>query len=199
MSTLPPNIRALADALRQLPQIGPRQALRLALILYRDPSMRSAISDALSNVGTDTLTCERCFRITDTNPCNLCTDRKRDASRLLVVEEDTDLGQIESTGAYHGQYFVLGGRFHTKRGPAEDQGIRLHDLRTRLKADHDSLEEIIIAINPTFEGEALIVEVANIAREFNIGTSRLGRGLPTGGELEYADEETIKAALDSRK
>ena len=198
MATIPQKVQDLADALRHLPQIGPRQALRLSLALFRNPGMRQRIASALDAVGEETLICERCFRITDTNPCDICTANKRDLTRLLVVEEDTDLAQIESTGAYHGLYFVLGGRFSTKQGPAEDQGLRMPELRKRLEADKETLEEVIVGINPTIEGEALIRDVLRLAKDAGLAASRLGRGLPTGGEIEYADEETLRSALEHR-
>lgn len=161
--------------------------------------MRDAIARALSEVSAETLTCERCFRITDTNPCDICTSKKRDTTQLLIVEEDTDLAQIESTGAYQGRYFVLGGRFSTKRGPAAEQGLRMPELKARLENDKDVVEEVIVAINPTVEGEALIRDVTRLAKDAGLSASRLGRGLPTGGEIEYADEETIRESLKHRE
>lgn len=195
---LPARLQEAADALRALPQIGPRQSLRLAIFLFRNSTARTTIINALTALGEGDLTCERCYRITDTNPCSLCTDQNRDRSLLMIVEEDTDLEQMESTGAYTGQYFVLGGRFSASRGQAQEQDLRINELRARLNDEKDHLNEVILAISPTLEGETLLMELRRLARDLGIKTSQLGRGLPTGGEIEYADEETLKSAFTHR-
>ena len=198
MAILPNKIQALAEALRALPQIGPRQAIRTAVFLFRNAATAETLTQALANLSDGTLTCERCFRISEENPCAICTNANRDATLLLVLEEDTDLEQIEQTGAYKGKYFVLGGRFSTSRGTSLDQGLRVDELRRRLQEDKERLQEVILAISPTSEGEALLAELGRIVKEAGITSSQLGRGLPVGGEVEYADEETLRSALENR-
>jgi len=198
MTSLPKPLQDIADLLKQLPQIGPRQASRLALALFRNDSLRQNLALSLQKLGEEARICERCGRIAEETPCSLCSDTKRDSALLMVVEEDTDLEQMESTHAYKGHYFVLGGRFATSRGPLKEQGLRIDALTKRLEDEKEKIEEVILALNPTLDGDALAHDLALIAKRSNIKVSRLGRGLPTGGEIEYADEETLTSALEHR-
>src|SRR3989344_8392363 len=129
---LPKALKDTAHLLRQLPQIGPRQATRLALFLFRNDTLRTQIGTQLNTLRERAALCDICFRIAEENPCALCRNKARDTSVLAVVEEDTDLEQIETTGAFQGRYFVLGGRFNPNRGTAEEQGLRIAELKDRL-------------------------------------------------------------------
>lgn len=194
----PKSINELANALRQLPQIGPRHAGRLAVFLFRNTDVREAIFKQLENLGKDTMLCDACFRITEKSPCAVCRDKNRDATLLAVVEEDTDVEQLERTRAFHGRYFVLGGRFNPNRGAPETQGLRIPELKTRLAHEGPKLQEVLLATNPTAEGDALALLLMRELKETGVPLTRLGRGLPVGGEIEYADEETLKGALQRR-
>jgi recombination protein RecR len=195
---LPKSILELADALRGLPQIGPRQATRLALALVRNDRLRAELAARLAAVDAAASRCERCLRLAETSPCRICADSHRNDALLLVVEEDTDLEQLEGTGAYQGRYFVLGGRFSASRGTATEQGLQLDALTQRLQEDAGTITELIIAANPTIDGDTLALEISPLAKAAGIATSRLGRGLPVGGEVEYADDETLREAITKR-
>lgn len=195
---LPKALRETANLLRQLPQIGPRQAGRLTLTLFRNRALREELAEKLRALGDAATLCERCFRITEETPCTVCRDQNRDRTILAVVEEDTDLEQIEMTGAYTGRYFVLGGRFNPNRGTAEEQGLRIAELKKRISEEASSLREVILAMNPTIEGDMLALSLMRELKDLRVPLTRLGRGLPIGGEIEYADEETLKSALEHR-
>lgn len=195
---LPNRFRETADLIRQLPQIGPRQALRLTLFLFRNDKLREALAENLAHLEDAAALCTTCFLITEKSPCSICSDKSRDTSLLTVVEEDTDLEQLEKTGVFHGKYFVLGGRFNPNRGTPAQQGIRIEELKRRLEKEAAGLKEIILAMNPTVEGDALALTLMRELKETNVPLTRLGIGLPLGGEIEYADEETLKQALERR-
>lgn len=199
---LPNAIKETAELLRKLPQIGPRQAHRLALFLFRNPDLREEIGKALAGLGDKTKLCETCFRITEESPCTICRNASRDTRILTVVEEDTDLAQIEETGAFKGRYFVLGSRFNPNKGGPQEQGLRIKELKNRITKDADTIKEILLAMNPTVEGELLSQtlrkELAPFCEKHHITLTQLGRGLPTGGEIEYADEETLRQSLAHR-
>lgn len=195
---LPKALRETAQTLRHLPQIGPRQALRMALFLFRNENDRKELVNQLAQLGSAATLCSLCFRISEKTPCDICVARDRDASILAVVEEDTDLEQLEGTHAFSGRYFVLGGRFNEHRGGPEDQGLRVAELKKRLMREKPSLHEVVLAMNPTVEGDALALTLMRELRDLGVPITRLGRGLPVGGEIEYADEETLKSALEHR-
>ena len=195
---LPKAISETANLLRQLPQIGPRQATRLALFFFRNDALRRDVATRLGNLRETATLCAECFRITESSPCPTCSDPHRDRQLLAVVEEDTDLEQLERTGAFSGRYFVLAGRFNPNRGMPQEQGLRLEELRQRLNRDRTTINEVILAMNPTVEGDMLALELMRELKETGVPLTRLGRGLPVGGEIEYADEETLKSALKHR-
>lgn len=196
---LPKPLQDVADALRQLPQIGPRQAGRLALFLFRQPTLRKELTERLEALGRNTARCSQCFRVAEENPCSICQDAHRDRSILMVVEEDADFDGIEQTRAFRGTYAVLGGRFSPARGMPEEQGLRIRDLVSRVAGKTEEIREIILAMNPTPEGEALAQLLTQKLKPLGVKLTRLGRGLPVGGEIEYADEETLRGALAHRE
>lgn len=195
---LPKSLRDTAFLLRQLPQIGPRQAGRLALFLFRNDAVRQDLIVKLQTLQENAVLCEQCFRITETSPCGICADKNRDAAMLMVVEEDTDLDDVEKTHAFTGRYFVLGGRFNPNRGTPQEQGLRAKELKELLAKRGPKLHEVILAMNPTVEGDMLALNLLREFKQSGIPFTRLGRGLPVGGEIEYADEETLKSALEHR-
>jgi len=195
---LPKPLKETAFLLRQLPQIGPRQAGRLAVFLFRNENLRQELIERLKGLNTGVHICERCFRIAEKSPCALCSDKARDTAILAVVEEDTDLENLESTHSFSGSYFVLGGRFNPHRGAPEEQGLRIKELQARITQDAKKLHEVILAMNPTVEGDILALALMRTLKPSGVSLTRLGRGLPVGGEIEYADEETLKSALKHR-
>lgn len=196
----PDVLTSLANSLRRLPGIGPRQALRLSFFLLRNPSIATAIASSLTRLNDSVSLCPKCERVIsrDENLCSVCADRSRDHNMLAVVEEDIDLSQIEKTGIFRGVYFVLGGRFSPRGGTPEQQQLRTQQLKERILADKGTLKELILATNPTAEGDALALYLLRELKPLGIKITRLGRGLPLGGEIEHADEETLKGAIEHR-
>lgn len=201
---MPKPLQSLAVALARLPGIGPRQAQRGAFYLLRHPETKDELMDALRTFGETIRLCMLCRRSADAHNlskedvCGMCTDQKRDATLLCVVEEDIDLEQLEASRAYHGMYFVLGGRI-TPRGGSWLKNERVKELTQLAEARKTELKEIILGLNPSTEGDFGAFTLQAALKPFGIKISRLGRGLPLGGEIEYADEETLKAALEHRE
>ena len=197
MSVLPPSLMTLAEALAQLPGVGPKTAQRLAFFIVdrgRDAGahIASAITAALERIGH----CEQCNNYSDEPVCALCRDSLRDDGVICVVESPLDVVAIEQSGAYRGRYFVLGGHLSPLDGIGpEDIGIE------RLEARMDALrpEEVILATNPTVEGEATAHYIAECAAARNIPVTRIAQGVPMGGELGYTDPGTLGYALRDRK
>ena len=197
---LPEPIQRVTDELSELPSIGPRQAIRLAFYLIgknKDDVHNLAQSiDALRNIKT----CERCFFIHQNNSalCNICGDPHRNQRVIMIVEKETDLISLENTGKFTGRYFVIGDI--SKTGILQEwQKLRLQSLKSFAEKElGGSADEIILGFNPTSLGEMqaglIIKELSPLAKKM----SRLGRGLPTGGEIEFADDETLGSALDLR-
>lgn len=195
---LPKGLRDTAHLLRQFPQIGPRQALRMALFLFRNDALRKDLIAQFEKLQSGMLLCESCFRISEATPCAICADKDRDQGLLAVVEEDTDLEQLEATHTFPGRYFVLGGRFNPNRGGPAEQGLHINELKAHLQREGQKLQEVVLAMNPTAEGDMLALTLMRELKETGVPLTRLGRGLPVGGEIEYADEETLKSALEHR-
>jgi recombination protein RecR len=206
--TIPENIQKLADELATLPSIGPRQAIRLAFYIAGEGEKKAdSISRALSGLKTIGQ-CSRChfyvFRAdaaasASSLLCSICVDKTRDGSLLCILEKETDLISIENSRVYRGTYFVLGGPINDARakGRVQKSRERLAELIARLTAG--SLMEIIIATNPTTEGDLTAIVLKKELAPYAKKISRLGRGIPTGADIEFADEETLGAALENRK
>jgi len=203
----PPSIQKLIDLFSKFPTVGPRTASRFVFYLVGKSKeevdkLVAAILDLKKNVKL----CKLCF-----NPfegegelCEICSNPARDKSLLCIIEKETDLLVIEKTKKYKGLYFILGGQVSTFK-KADIEKLRTKELEERVK-NHPEIKEIIIATNPTTEGEATALYLERLLKPLNlpagrqvIKTTRLGRGLPVGGELEYADEETLGSALEGRK
>lgn len=196
MQTLPKSIERLITELSQLPGIGPKTAARLAFYLVRNSSTDTkSLGEAFSNLKDDIVFCSVCHNIADQDPCRICEDKTRDQTMLCVVEEPLDVMALERAG-FKGLYHVLGGRISPLDGigPAE---LQMDSLLSRLR-DVSQIQEIIIATDPDVEGEATATYLVKILSGTDKKLSRIARGLPMGGDLEYADELTLSRALEGR-
>jgi len=193
----PPALGRLIEALRRLPGIGPKTAQRLAFhLLKQPPEAVRELADALLDLKTRVLHCSRCFNITDEDPCRICADPARDGRLLCVVEEPNDLLALERTGEYRGRYHVLLGALSPLEGVGPDE-LKVRELLARLEAE--GVREVILATNPNVEGDATAIYLAKLLRPLGVRVTRIARGLPVGGDLEYADEVTLTRALQGRQ
>lgn len=197
---LPDSIRKAADAFTELPSIGPRQAIRLIFhLIGRGQNNVQNLSRALEELKKIKI-CERCFFIHQNADalCDICANPARRQDIIMILEKETDLISIENTGKFVGRYFVLGGI--SKTGLLEDwQKLRLQNLKTFIQKNlNGQAEEIILAFNPTSFGDFGASVVEKELKPLVKKITRLGRGLPTGGEIEFADDETLGSALEKR-
>ena len=198
MQLLVEPVAKLIDEFSRLPGIGPKTASRLTFYLLRAPKEQSeALADALRELRERTTFCSVCFNITETDPCAVCSDEKRDRSVICVVEEPLDVIAIERTRDYHGLYHVLHGTIAPVEGIGPDE-LRIAELLSRFNSA-PPVREVIIATNPNMEGEATAMYIARQIEGWGIRVTRLARGLPVGGDLEYADEITLSRALAGRQ
>jgi recombination protein RecR len=194
----------LATELSRLPGIGRKTALRLTYHLLRQPADQSRrLGQALLSLGERVHACTRCFNWTDDELCSICRDPRRDPTTICVVEQASDIGAIERAGEFRGMYHVLGGRLSPLDGVGPDD-LTVEALLARVGGDNSEVREVIIATNPSLEGEATALYVQgqlspNGALGRTITVSRIARGLPVGGDLEYADGVTIAQALSARR
>jgi recombination protein RecR len=195
-------VARLIEALSRLPGIGPKTAQRLTYHLLRATDTEArALAAALIDVRDKVVFCDRCFNISDAPLCPICRDPARDLRRLCVVEEPLDVLALERTGEFKGLYHVLHGAISPIDGVGPDR-LRIRELLARAddaKRDGEPFDEVILATNPTLEGEATAMYLAE-RLESSVGiVSRIARGLPVGGDLEYADEVTLIRALQGRR
>jgi recombination protein RecR len=189
----------LIEAFSRLPGIGPKTASRLTYYLIRVSADESKeLSEALRELKEGTTFCSNCFNITSVNldPCEICSDHQRETKVLCVVEEPLDVLAIERTGKFSGRYHVLHGAISPVEGVGPED-LRIDELIARLESD--SVEEVILATNPTLEGEATAMFLKHRFEGRSIRLTRLARGLPSGGDLEYADPVTLTQALEGRQ
>jgi len=187
----------LIEELVRLPGIGPKTAQRLALHLLKVPrDQAAALAQAVVALKDRTRLCARCFNITEEGLCEICRDARRDVRLLCVVEEVNDLLAIEKSKEYRGLYHVLGGSLSPLEGRGPDQ-IRGKELVERLESG--GVTEVILATNPNVEGEATALYLVRLLKPFQVKITRIARGLPMGGDLEYADEVTLARALEGRR
>jgi recombination protein RecR len=190
-------VERLIDALKHLPGIGQKTAQRLAFHLLRaKPEEAMALSDAIREAKEKIRECTTCHNITDTNPCLYCVGPTRNHKTICVVEEAHNILAIEKTRAYSGMYHVLGGSLSPLQGRGPEQ-LRIKTLVERLK--EGTVEEIIMATNPTAEGEATAVYLSKLLKPLGVRVSRIGVGIPVGADLEYADEVTMMKAMEGRR
>lgn len=193
----PEPVERLLASLNRLPGVGPKTALRYMYATLRwDKQARADMAGALLDLNRTILECGRCRTLSDSDPCAICADPKRDRSKLAVVAEPHDLLALESTGSYDGLYFVLGEVI----SPLD--GVKPEDMPARELMDRiaqDGVREVILALDPDAEGETTMLFLTKIVKPRVESVTRLGRGLPVGGDLEYADSLTLKDALSGRR
>jgi recombination protein RecR len=190
-------IERLIDELKHLPGIGQKTAQRLAFHLLRaTPEEAFALADAIRAAKVSIHECSVCNNITDTDPCLYCTSPVRSRKTICVVEEPHNIHAIEKTRQYSGMYHVLGGALSPLEGIGPDQ-LKLKSLIERLKGG--AVEEIIIATNPTAEGEATAMYVSKLLKPLGVRVTRIGVGIPVGSDLDYADEVTMLKAMEGRR
>ena len=190
-------IQRLVAALRRLPGIGEKSATRLAFHMLSAPeSQVQELAEAIVRLKQEIVLCAECFDLTDASPCAVCRDERRDASQLCVVEEPADLAAIEASGGYSGRYHVLGGALSPIDGIGPDE-LRVADLESRVR--RGGVRELILATNPTAEGDATAHYLADRLRDSGVRTTRIACGMPLGGDLEYADPVTIGRSLQNRR
>ena len=195
-SVLPRAVRDLTRELTRLPGIGPKTAQRLSIYLLRQPSVSvGKFADVLQNLHANVHTCSSCFNLADTEVCSICKNEMRNSKLLCVVKDPLDIEAIERTGAFDGRYHVLGGVLSPLEGIGLEQ-LTLDELVTRV--DKDAVEELIVALEHNMEGEATTRHIMSKLQEYSVHITRLARGLPTGGDIEFADELTLSAAFDGR-
>jgi recombination protein RecR len=199
MPVLPEPVQNLINAFERLPGVGPKSASRLAFFLLRAPDeISQQLGDALHLLKSATSFCGQCFNITLSGQviCDICSDCRRDATQICVVEEPMDVLVLERTGGFQGRYHVLHGVLSPIEGIGPED-LKIHPLLQRVKAE--DIREVIIATNPSMEGDATALYLRQQLIPIGPRVTRLARGLPVGGDLEYADQNTLLRALAGRQ
>jgi recombination protein RecR len=190
-------VAKLIQELNKLPGVGPKSAQRLAYHLLRAPEEQAQLlADAILSVKQKTKLCSICFNITDVDPCPICRNDQRDLTKVCIVEQPQDILALEHTKSYKGRYHVLHGAISPTEGVGADN-IRIKELLGRLEGS--SVTEVILATNPTLEGETTAMYLSKAISPLGIKVTRLARGLPFGTELEYADDVTLTRAMEGRQ
>ncbi|MFH0937564.1 MAG: recombination mediator RecR [Candidatus Daviesbacteria bacterium] len=196
MATIPKVVQSLIEAFERLPGIGPKTAQRLTYHLLHAPKEETeALAKAAIDLKEKTVICQTCFNISEENPCQICSDPLRERSIIAVVEDPLDVLALEKAD-FKGLYHVLHGSISPMEniGPGE---LHIRELLPRLK--NGEVKEIILATNPTMEGEATAMYIERLISPLGVKVTRIARGLPVGGDLEYADATTLSRALEGRK
>lgn len=216
MQTTAAPVSALIEELAKLPGIGPKTAQRLTFFILRSPTDQARrLAEAILRVKESIIQCSTCYNLTESDPCPICSNPERDRAAICVVEEPLDVLAVEKTGAFKGVYHVL----HGALSPVEGIGprdLRIDELVARVRAgaeqahnghhdggeqgEHDAgaIREVILATNPNYEGDYTVAYIAPMLAPYGAKVTRLARGLPIGGDLEYADEGTLGRALQGR-
>lgn len=190
-------VQDLIDELGRLPGVGPKSAQRLAFhLLQTEAADAQRLADAITRVKATVRFCNRCWNIAEAELCRVCRDERRDGSVLCVVEEPRDVIAIERTQEFRGRYHVLGGAISPIDGVGPDQ-LHVKELLARL--DEETVEELILAMNPNVEGEATASYLSRLISPLGVRVTRLASGLPVGGDLDYADEVTLGRAFSGRR
>ncbi len=190
-------VQDLIDELGRLPGVGPKSAQRLAFhLLQTEAADAQRLADAITRVKATVRFCTRCWNIAEAELCRVCRDERRDGSVLCVVEEPRDVIAIERTQEFRGRYHVLGGAISPIDGVGPDQ-LHVKELLARL--DDETIEELILAMNPNVEGEATASYLSRLISPLGVRVTRLASGLPVGGDLDYADEVTLGRAFSGRR
>jgi recombination protein RecR len=203
MIKLPASIEKLINEFSKLPGIGAKTANRLTFYLLKKPELDiQFLSEAVANIKKGVVFCSICHNMSETDPCSVCSDPARDKTLICVVEEPLDAQALDATGQYKGLFHVLGGVLSPLDGIGAEQ-LNIDSLMKRLqnsRAANSSadIKEVILATNPSLEGETTAMHILNLIKPLGIKVTHLARGLPIGGDLEYADEITISKALEGR-
>lgn len=196
MPRLPQLILNMADQLMRLPGIGPKTAEKLAYWLARQNKTElETLAKAVLNMANGVTKCAQCGDLAEQSPCHICNDLNRDQTVLCIVADSAELHTIERLGEYHGLYHVLGGTIKPIEG-VEPAHLRIKELEQRLK---NGIKEIILALNPDLEGETTVLYLSRLLKQYPVKITKLARGLPTGSEIEYADDGTLSDALKNRR
>jgi recombination protein RecR len=190
----PQPLADLIVAFSRLPGVGPKTAGRLAFYILQHSDEAQELAQAIRTALKDIKQCTVCGNYTETDPCRICSGERRDKSFLCIVEQPRDVVALEKTGEYRGLYHVLHGVLSPMEGIGPDQ-LNLSGIFNRL----EGIEEVVLAINPTVEGEATALYIAKLLKPLGVRVTRIAHGLPVGGDLEYADEVTIARALEGRR
>lgn len=191
------HLEELIDRLGKLPGIGKKTAQRLAFHILRvDQDEALALARAVERVRTEVGTCARCGNVAETQPCYLCGDARRDATILCIVEQPGDVVAIERSGAFHGLYHVLRGTLSPLDGVGPEE-LRITDLVERIQ--REGTQEVILATNPTTQGEATASFIGEVLAGLGVSVSRIARGVPMGSDIELSDAATLVRALEGRK
>lgn len=196
---IPKAIQRLQEAFQRLPGVGPKTAQRLTFYLLHVPqAYLDEFAGSVATLRDNTKTCSLCANIDETDPCSICSNPQRNQESICIVEQPLDVLALEKTHSYNGLYHVLGGVINPLDNIGPEQ-LHMFDLLPRLK--NAKISEIILATNPTMEGEATAMFIKRMLEKnnININVSRIGRGLPTGADLQYADDLTLKRALEGRR
>jgi recombination protein RecR len=197
MQSTPEPIARLIGEFSRLPGVGPKSASRLAFYLLRHPREQAeALASAILDIKDRITFCTICYTATETEPCGVCADPGRDRGKVCVVEEPLDVIAVERTGSYKGLYHVLHGAIQPLEGITPDK-LRIPELLRRVKLG--DIDEVILATNPNMEGEATAMYLHRQLVPLGLRVTRLARGLPMGGDLEYADEVTLARSLEGRR
>jgi len=211
---IPKAIQNVIESFERLPGVGPKTAQRLTFYLLHVPQGElDRFAQSVQKLKNDTVMCSICFTVDETDPCSICSDKSRDQSMICVVEQPLDVLALEKSGKYHGVYHVLHGKIDPLNNIGPDE-IRISELIRRIRVASNAMKdeglndatsnvainEIILATNPTMEGEATAMYIAKQLRveSGELRITRIGRGLPTGADLEYADSTTLERAMDGR-
>lgn len=201
MAILPKSVQNLINEFAKLPGIGPKTAARLTFYLLKQPQMDlQSFSASLANLQKEIIYCKNCHNMAEAEICGICSDSKRNPNLICVVEDPMDVVAMDQIEDFEGQYHVLGGVISPLDGIGPDD-LKIKELFNRLSADGEP-KEIILATNPSLEGEATAMYIVRKLKEANLAhvkSTRLGRGLPMGADLEYADEYTLSKALEGRR
>lgn len=198
MRQYPKPLNKLINELSKLPGIGGKTAQRLAFhILALEESEATSLANSIVNAKRSLHYCSVCGNLTDTDPCEICSDESRDRTKVCVVETPQDVIAIERIREFKGMYHVLHGAISPVEGIGPNE-INLKSLITRLQ-QHDEIDEIIVATNPNIEGEATAMYIARLLKPSGIKVTRIAHGIPVGGDLEYADEVTLLKAMEGRR
>lgn len=196
-AAIPPSVTELIDTFAEMPGIGPKTASRLAFFLLRGKSeLALHLAEALKGLVANTRFCSVCYNVTEADPCPICSDPMRNQALVCVIEEPMDLLSLERTEDYHGVYHVLHGALSPLEGVFAEN-LRIAELEKRVR--EGEIEEVILATNPTSEGDYTAAYLLQRLKPLGMRVTRLGRGLPVGGDLEYADATTLSRALESRQ